>query len=253
MNLLTILSLFVIVFYRKKVLFLEGCMSVLFLLFCAVGMAIQGAFNLVERKGDFKRALILKTKASVVFIIAGFYCMPNCTDSRRAVLVVAGLIMGGVGDFFLNLQFVVKEELAQTIFVVGGVAFYAGHIIYIVSMAPFEREVLLSSLVITAIITGILLIFVYKGKDIPIGLKIFGFFYIGAVALLTMVALARYMLNPASTASIIVAVGAALFTASDVVLIYDMFGEKKPWMRTANLVLYYASQLIIASSLLFVM
>ena len=228
-------------------------MSGLFLLLCAVGMAIQGAFILVERKGDFKRALILKTIASVVFIVIGFYCMPNCTDSRRAWLVVAGLIMGGVGDFFLNLQFVVKEALAQKIFIVGALAFYAGHIIYMVSMAPIEREVLVANLLITAVITAVILFFVYKGKDIPIGLKIFGFFYIGAVALITTVALTRYYLNPASTASIVVAVGAALFTASDVVLIYDMFGEKKPWMRVANLVLYYAAQLIIASSLLFVM
>ena len=228
-------------------------MSGLFLLLCAVGMAIQGAFILVERTGDFKRALILKTIASVVFIVIGFYCMPNCPDSRRAWLVVAGLVMGGVGDFFLNLQFVVKEALAQKIFIVGALAFYAGHIIYMVSMAPIEREVLLANLLITAVITAIILFFVYKGKDIPLGLKIFGFFYIGAVALITTVALTRYYLNPASTASIVVAVGAALFTASDVVLIYDMFGEKKPWMRVANLVLYYAAQLIIASSLLFVM
>ena len=71
--------------------------------------------------------------------------------------------------------------------------------------------------------------------------------------MLTNVAIARYILESASIASIIVAVGAALFTASDVVLIYDMFGEKKPWMRVANLVLYYSAQLIIASSLLFVM
>ena len=80
-------------------------MSVFFLLLCAVGMAIQGAFILVERKGDFKRALVLKMIAAVVFIIAGFYCMQKCPDERRAVLVVAGLIMGAVGDFFLNLQY----------------------------------------------------------------------------------------------------------------------------------------------------
>ena len=228
-------------------------MSGLFLLLCTVGMAIQGAFILVERKGDFKRALILKTIASVVFIAIGFYCMPNCPDSRRAWLVVAGLFMGGVGDFFLNLQFVVKKEMAQKIFIIGALAFYSGHIIYMISMAPIEREVLLANLLITAVITGVILFFVYKGKDITLGLKIFGFFYIGAVVLITMVALARYYLNPTSTASIIVAIGAALFTASDVVLIYDMFGEKKPWMRTANLLFYYSAQLVIASSLLFAM
>ena len=228
-------------------------MPVLFLVMCMVGMAVQGVFILTERKGDFKRALMLKTIASIVFILSGVYCMGNCSDSRRAWLVVAGLIMGGVGDFFLNLQFVVKKELSEKIFVIGALAFYAGHVIYMVSMAPFEWEFLVANLLITNGLTAIILRFVYRGKAIPMGLKLFGFLYIGAVALITLTAIGRYTLNPASTASLIIAVGAALFTISDIILIYDMFGEKKPWMRTANLVFYYVAQLIIASSLLFVM
>ena len=228
-------------------------MSGFLLLLCAIGIVIQIAFIRVEQKGDYKKALILKMVAAAVFIMAGFYCMQKCPDERRAVLVVAGLVMGAVGDFFLNFQFVVKKELEEKIFVIGAVAFYAGHIFYMISMAPLERENLLVNLLITAVITGGILFFVYRRKAIPIGLKVFGFFYIGAVALVAMVALARYIMNPASTASFIMAVGAALFTASDVVLIYDMFGEKKRWMRAANLLLYYSAQLIIASSLLFVM
>lgn len=228
-------------------------MSGFFLLLCAVGMAIQVAFIVVEKKNNFKLALILKTIASVVFILAGFYCMGNCPDGNRARYVIAGLIMGGAGDFFLNLQFVVKEKFAEKMFIVGAVAFLVGHVFYFLSLLPAVKDILLVSFLITAVFTGVTMSWVYSRNVIPFGLKVFGIFYIGAVAFITVIAAVYYVQNPTSTASLIISIGAALFTASDLVLIFDMFGEKKPWMRVANLVLYYLAQLVIASSLLFVM
>lgn len=228
-------------------------MSGLFLLLCVIGMAIQGAFIVVERKEKFKLALVLKTTASVVFILAGLHCMQRCDDSTRAGLVVAGLILGGVGDFFLNLQFVVKKEMAQKIFLVGAVAFLAGHVLYIVSLIPYVKNVLLVSLLIAAVFTGVTMSWVYSRTVVTFGLKIFGLVYIGAVALLAVAGMARYIVQPVSIASLIFSIGAVLFTVSDIVLIFYMFGEKKPWMRTANLLFYYSAQLVIASSMLFVM
>lgn len=173
----------------------------------------------------YKAALVLKTVASVVFILSGFYCMGNCSDSNPAWFVVAGLIMGGIGDFFLNLQFIVKEKWAQLMFIVGALAFLTGHVFYFMSLLPYVKDILLICFLITAVITGVTLAWVYSRNVIAFGLKIFGVFYIGA----------------------------ALFTASDVILIFNMFGEKKLWMRSTNLILYYLAQLVIASSLLFVM
>lgn len=228
-------------------------MSGLFLLLCIVGMAIQVAFILVERKENFKLALVLKTIASVVFILAGIYCMQRCEDSARAGFVVAGLILGGVGDFFLNLQFIVKKEMEQKIFLVGAVAFLAGHALYIASIIPYVQSVLLISLLITVVFTGVTMAWVYSRTVVTFGLKIFGIVYIGAVAWLAIAGMARYLTQPVSLASLIFSIGAVLFTVSDVILIFNMFGEKKPWMRTANLLFYYSAQLVIASSLLFVM
>ena len=111
-------------------------MSGVFLLLCAMGMATQVAFILVERKEKFKLALVLKTIASVIFIAAGFYAMQSCPDISHARWVLAGLILGGVGDFFLNLQFIVKKEMAQKMFLVGAVAFLTGHVLYMVSIVP---------------------------------------------------------------------------------------------------------------------
>lgn len=228
-------------------------MSGLFLLLGAVGMAIQGAFILVERKENFKLALVLKTTASIVFILAGLYAMQSCGDKTHARYIVAGLIMGGVGDVLLNLQFVVKKEMAQTFFIAGALAFLAGHALYAISLWPYVKNIVPVGLLITVIITVALMLWVYRYTEIILGLKIFGLVYIGAVVFITVLALGRYILQPVSFASLVLAVGGALFTASDVILIFNMFGKKQPWMRTANLSLYYAAQIIIASSLLFVM
>lgn len=228
-------------------------MSGLFLLICIIGMAIQGAFILVERKENYRLALILKTVASMIFILAGFYSMQNCGDKTHAWLVVAGLIMGGVGDFFLNLQFVVKEEVKEKLFVVGAVAFFVGHILYNVSLFPYVQNVLGVGIAITVVFTAVVMPRIYRHIKAPFGLEVFGVFYIGAVVLVTVLAAGRFILQPVSIASLVFAIGGALFTASDIVLIFDVFGNKKVWMRTVNLVLYYLAQLVIASSLLFVM
>lgn len=228
-------------------------MSGLFLLLCVVGLAIQITFIVIEKKKHFKTALALKTTASLVFILAGFYCMGSCLDSNRAWLVVVGLIMGGFGDFFLNLQFVVKKEKAQLMFIVGALAILTGHVFYFLSLLPYVKDILLVSFVIAAVVTGATLVWIYSRNVIALGLKIFGVVYIGAVVFITAIAAVYYVQNPVSTASLMIAIGAALFTASDVVLIFNMFGEKKPWMRPTNLILYYLAQLVIAGSLLFVM
>lgn len=228
-------------------------MSGLFLLLGIMGVAIQVAFIIIEQKEKFKLALVLKTVASTVFILAGFYCMQRCDDSSRAKLVVAGLIFGGVGDFFLNLQFIVKKELAQKIFLVGGVAFLMGHELYLISLIPYIQNGLLISLLITVVITGVGMLWVYSRTVVTLGLKIFGIVYIGTVVFLSVASMVRYLTLPVSFASLIFSIGAILFTISDIVLIFYMFGENKPWMRTVNLLFYYVAQLVIASSLLFVM
>jgi len=185
--------------------------------------------------------------------LVGIYCMGNCPDSNRAFYVLLGLVMGGLGDFFLNLQFVVKKEKAQLMFIVGAVAFLVGHGFYFMSLLPYAKDALLKGLLIAVVVTGVTLAWVYSRNVIALGLKIFGVFYIGAVVVVTAIAAVYYMSNPVATASLVVAAGAGLFTASDVVLIFNMFGEKKPWMRPTNLLLYYVAQLMIGCSLLFVM
>jgi len=66
------------------------------------------------------------------------------------------------------------------------------------------------------------------------------------------VAIGNVITMPAA-ASWMHALGAVLFTLSDIVLIFNTFGsEQKFSMRITNLSLYYLGQLLIASSLFFI-
>ena len=68
---------------------------------------------------------------------------------------------------------------------------------------------------------------------------------------MTAIALGIAIFTPTRRA-IIYAIGAVLFTASDVVLIFNTFsGVTKFSLRITNLTLYYIGQILIACSLFF--
>ena len=84
------------------------------------------------------------------------------------------------------------------------------------------------------------------------GFQDFWSFHIGAIVVMSSVALINYFNNP-QTNSLIYLLGAILFTISDIVLIFNTFGKtSKFYLRVTNLLLYYLGQLAIALSLLFI-
>lgn len=164
--------------------------------------------------------------------------------------MLIGLILGGVGDVLLNLRFVF-EKIGQKIFLAGIAAFLAGHILYLAALIP--QSVNLTVCVIIGIIAAAaILAYIFKTMNVKLAFKIFGVFYIGAVVLMTAVAIGNLIAAP-GVACWLYAVGAVLFTASDIILIFNTFGsETKFSMRIANLSLYYLGQLLIAGSLFFI-
>ena len=224
-------------------------MSTGIILLCILGMAIQAAFIAVEHKEKYVGAVCLKGSASLVFIIIGLIAFAAAGDKSFAKPVLIGLILGGVGDVLLNLRFVF-EKIGQKIFLVGIAAFLAGHILYLVALIP-QSENLLVCIIIGIVVAAAILTYIFKTMEVKLAFKIFGIFYIGAVVLMTAVAIGNLIAAP-STARWLYAIGAVLFTVSDVVLIFNTFGsETKFSLRITNLSLYYLGQLLIANSLFF--
>jgi len=219
---------------------------------CIIGITIQAAFILVENRKKYVPAVILKGSAAMVFIIIGALSAQLTSNPNFAKLVVIGLILGGIGDVLLNLRFVF-EKSAQKIFLMGIASFLCGHIMYLAALILLSNN-LLVSLICGVIAAALLLRWIFsKIGEVQKVFKIFGYVYIGAIVLMTAAAIGNLVSNPGSMGALLFVMGAVLFTASDVIMIFNTFGGTQKFsMRAANLSLYYLGQLLIALSLQFI-
>lgn len=215
-----------------------------------VGMLIQASFIVVEHREKYVPAVILKGSAAALFCVIGLTALSAASNQDFARLVVFGLCFGALGDILLNLRFVFPK-VGQKIFLAGVAAFLTGHILYLCAIIPLSDS-LIPCLIAGVILAALLLAWIFKTLTVKLAFKIFGVLYIGAIVLMTAVAIGNVITGP-GTAAWMHAIGAVLFTLSDIVLIFNTFGsEQKFSLRITNLSLYYLGQLLIASSLFFI-
>lgn len=215
------------------------------ILLAIVGMALQGAFITVEHKEKYVAADILKGAAAACFVIIGIIGYVTKTTDSFGIKLVVGLVFGMLGDILLNLRFVLGEEKGQKVFLLGIVAFLIGHILYLAALIPLAVHKGTCT-VVGVILTVALLVYLYTTMDVKLVFKIFGVFYLGAVILMTVMAVDVALVQQ-SVRSVDYAIGAFLFMVSDIVLIFNTFsGTSRFSMRIVNLSLYYIGQLMIA-------
>ncbi|MCR4950583.1 MAG: lysoplasmalogenase [Solobacterium sp.] len=225
-------------------------LKVLLTALVVIGFVLQILFIKVEHEEKYVLADILKGSASLMFVIIGYLAYTRVNNPFNK-LFFYGLIFGMIGDILLNLRFVFKKN-GQKIFLVGILAFLIGHILYLLALLPQARAPWLYYFAAAgALAAAGLLIYIFKTMDVKLAFKIFGVFYLGAVFIMSAIAIGIAIFIP-NTRSLVYAIGAVLFTASDVVLIFNTFsGVTKFSMRITNLLLYYIGQILIAVSLFY--
>ena len=209
--------------------------------------AFAGAFMWTEKQEKYVPAVVLKGLASLCFVVLGLLTSPG---THMAKLIVTGLILGCVADVMLNLRWVFQEK-GQMIFLIGILIFLSGHVFYLAAILPMCRSKLLCIL-IGAVLTALLMMWIFKRITAKKAFKIFGVIYIGAIVILNCVAIGNLLSEPSAFTGVFAA-GAVLFLISDIVLILNTFGsETKLSLRITNIGLYYIGQLLIALSLMFI-
>lgn len=217
------------------------------LLLIPLCLAFAGVFLWTEKQEKFVPAVVLKGLASLCFVILGLLTSPG---THMAKLIVTGLILGCVADVMLNLRWVFHEK-GQMIFLIGILVFLSGHVFYLAAILPMCRSKLLCFL-IGAVLTALLMLWIFRRITAKKAFKIFGVFYIGAIVILNCVAIGNLLSAPSAFTGVFAA-GAVLFLVSDIVLILNTFGsETKLSLRITNIGLYYIGQLLIALSLMFI-
>ncbi len=220
----------------------------LVIILAVVGILLQIVFICREHTENYVAADILKGAASLCFVLIGVIASSVGKNGSFASKIVAGLVCGMIGDILLNLRFVFKKN-GQKFFLAGILAFLIGHILYLTAIVP-ESVHTLAGVCIGAVLAAGLLTYIFKTMDVKIAFKIFGVFYLGAVIIMTVLAIDIAVFAPSARA-LMYAVGAFLFMASDIVLIFNTFsGVTKFSLRITNLSLYYIGQLLIAACLM---
>ena len=230
-----------------------------------IGSYVFGAFSLIfcilfcifRATKATVYSLCLKTISSVCFILCGIFAIKSVGDSSVNLLIIAGLILGLVGDIVLDLKIMYPEQGNQY-FVAGTTSFAIGHFFYFVAVALFNSTLLPTHLlwnILTALGFAIIMTIGTLLISKKMGLNFGKMTYLVAVYCFILNFMVALSLAIAIFVPIfwIFAVGMILFLASDLVLSMQYFGNAtSKTLIYVNHILYYLAQILIAISILFV-
>ena len=221
--------------------------------------AVALVFYLLEKCKRYSfKGVMIKTVVSLLFIataLAGAIQNPNHILNN---FIIAGLIMGLLGDIFLDLKYVYPND--DKIYTYAGfIVFAIGHILFITGMMLqfFGGGNFLYFLIPVAV--ALVFVIVNLITEKPMGLafkdlKIIVCVYAFILALNPLTSLMLCIHTGWSCPSLIMLfAGGISFAVSDLVLSGTYFGEghEKPIDFILNYITYYGAQFIIAFSLLF--
>jgi uncharacterized membrane protein YhhN len=200
---------------------------------CAV--AVLGLL-VAEHRGSRLGLWITKPVASLAFIWAGLEA--GALESSYGLWILLGLVLCLAGDVLL-----IPHD-RPSVFRAGVFAFLAGHVAYSAAFLgrPLDPTGLAAGAVLLAVVVGGVLL--WLGRSLPREMVWPVRVYMVVIGVMSTLACGVTAAGGPWT----VAAGALAFTASDVSVARDRFVERGFVNRAWGLPLYYASQLLIAST-----
>ena len=234
----------------------------LYFIALALGIVATIAFLVKRVKEGGVKAAMLKAFASTLFVATGVAAAASVIGADKfsfALFVVMGLVMGLMGDIWLDLKWVYPES--NDIYTFAGFgSFMIGHFFYLAGLfihyADFAKPLYIVVPAIVALLLGGGVVILEKPMKMVYGkfkaiTGVYGFvlgfmtFLSGSLAL---------MHNFEEMTLNFMFVGGVLFLLSDLILSGTYFGEgkRRPVDIVTNHVSYYAAQFVIASAILFI-
>ena len=228
------------------------------IVFIALGV-ISLVFYLLEKCKNYSlKSVLIKTIVSLFFIATALAAAYQNGHHVLNVFVISGLIMGLLGDIWLDLKYVYPKE--DKVFTLAGfIVFAIGHILFITGMImefignnnPLFLLIPLGGAIVFAIANLLL------SKPMKLDFKDLKWVVTGYAFLLALNPLTALILNIlagwSSSALIMLFAGGISFAISDLVLSNTYFGEghEKPIDFILNYITYYGAQFLIALSIFF--
>lgn len=201
-------------------------------------------------------SLVLKTTSSVCFILCGIFAIDAVGSSNINLLIIAGLVMGLIGDIILDLK-VMYPDQGNQFFVFGTCSFAIGHFFYFLSAVLYNSATIASHLpwnILASIGIAIVVTLAIMLSSKKLGINFGKMIYICSFYSLILVFMVAFTVSIAIYVPIywIFAAGMIVFFLSDLVLSMQYFGGRtqKVWVYV-NHILYYLAQVMLAFSILY--
>ena len=196
------------------------------------------------------KSLAAKMLAATLFVCVGFLSV-NIANNKSdfAITMVVGLLLGWVGDFFLHSE-------KNVFFGIGFASFWA--------LGTFEGYNNLNAVEVAAFAVLMLVsVFVFKRFKLEFSIKLLKYAVWVYTAVLSFMFIkatslgVHFLLNGGQNgvlALLTLAFGSLFFLLSDATIGILMFGgqRKNRPLKIFNIVTYFAGQMLLASSILFV-
>lgn len=224
----------------------------------AIGIIILFFYVKEKLRAYSIKAVILKATVSCCFMGMAAAAAMSCSAPVFAFCTIMGLLLGLLGDVWLDLKFVYPADDAVYTFA-GFWSFAVGHAFFIAGLlatyADFSRPWYFIIPVVFATAVGIANVYAGPIMKLEYGkFKRITQFYGSILFSMTLIAGSLAMMHGWSEKTLnLMFIGGISFIISDLVLSGTYFGKdhEKPVDIILNYVFYYGAQFIIALSILF--
>lgn len=190
--------------------------------------------------------ILLKSAASVFFVLAGLYGVRKIKSSRKVSgTMLAALVCSLAGDVFLVL-----DEGEGILFVLGVVSFAAAHILFSRAFSIVSGVQKMDIVAVVFVFAGLILMLFLGNFDFQ-GLLPVLIGYAAIISFMMVKALSLWRCRQGRERFVwLVMLGGVLFLASDIVLLFWLFGTGMPKeVQSVNWILYYLAQGCLSASL----
>lgn len=221
------------------------------------GMLATLVFLIVRVKKGGMPGLYTKSIASLCFIATALAATNhNKTFIGFASLIILGLVLGMLGDIWLDLKWIQLEK-KDTYLYSGFISFLIGHLFYIGAIYKHSPWTLGSILIAVAgaIVIAVIATLMEKPLKMNYGkFRLILFLYSLVLAFTVTSSIVTAVITGGATVWMVMSIGSVLFILSDLVLsgIYFAEGKNTPLNVVVNHVLYYAAQFTVASTIFFI-
>lgn len=226
-------------------------------LLLAIGVLATVSFLIIRVKKGGIAALYAKTIASCCFILTAIAATnQNKPFIGFGSLMIAGLILGMLGDIWLDLKWIYLQDKDSYLYS-GFISFLFGHVCFVIAIflsSPWETWTIATA-ILSALVIALIAILIEKPMKMKYGkFKLIVFLYSFTLALtMTSLMVTAYITN-FQKVWVVMSVGGLLFLLSDLVLsgMYFAQGKNTKLNIIVNHSLYYAAQFAMAATILFI-